>query len=465
MSCIRAITAVATVLAVTICAGGAAASAGQPGPGASVILRQPQAVAYDAGRLVVADSGNSRVLTVGRDEATTVAGSSGLAGFAGDGSGARTADLALPLSVAAVAGGGLLIADSANHRIRRVLDTGEIETVAGSGVSGFGGDDGAATAAQLSFPGGVAAGRDGAFVIADTGNNRIREVSPSGIVTTIAGGSKRIRGARRDPSCASLNSPSGVAIGGSGNLYFSDTGNNRVCRIAPDGSVSVVAGTGEQGYSGDDANARAATLARPTGLAVEPRGQLLIADTANNAIRRIGLDGKIRTVAGDGAAGFAGDSGPATDASLNSPAGVAAGDDGSFVIADTANAALRRVSATGAIATIAGADPGRAPEAAPLVLGVRMQSGFHSYICPRPLYVRLPKPLRVSFYTTDRAVVDIRILKGRRLVRHARFKAKPTSRPVLFKKLPPGIYRITLSANRSGNVRSSHSSLIVRARR
>jgi sugar lactone lactonase YvrE len=192
--------------------------------------------------------------------------------------------------------GALYIADTQNHRIRRVLN-GLITTVAGTGTAGFSGDGGPATAAALYHPEAVIVAEDGSIYIADTFNSRIRVVSPSGIITTLLGNGPQE--CPDDPPKPELPlfCPQGLVFGHDGSLYVSDTLNHRVVRILGDRSLEVVAGvTGVRGFSGDDGPAPAANLAYPQGIAVTEDGTLFIVDSSNNQVRRVTTDGIITTI-------------------------------------------------------------------------------------------------------------------------------------------------------------------------
>jgi len=263
---------------------------------------------------------------------TTVAGN-GQYGFSGDGGPATAARLSYPSGVAVATDGSLLIGDYGNHRIRRVGPDGRITTVAGNGQAGFSGDGGPATAAHLNCPHSVAIGADGSLLIADYHNHRIRRVGPDGRITTVAGnGESGFSGDGGPATAARLNYPPGVAIGADGSVLIADYFNDRIRRVGPDGRITTVAGNGESGFSGDGGPATAARLTWPGGVAVGADGTLLIADSLNLRTRRVGPDGRITTVAGNGENGFSGDGGPATAARLSYTSGVAVGTDGSVLI-------------------------------------------------------------------------------------------------------------------------------------
>lgn len=322
-----------------------------------------------------------------------------------------------PNQLAAGPDGSVYIASSESNRVWRLTPGGAVSTVAGTGTAGFSGDGGPATSAQLFFPQGVALGLDGSVYVADTQNHRVRRVDLAGIITTVAG--TGVAGGGGDNGAAplaQLNQPQGVAVGSDGSVYIADTGNNRIRRLGPDGVLAAYAGTGSFSYSGDGGPALAATMRGPSQVAVAPDGSLYIVDATNAMVRRVGVDGLIqavtkngffcqippyagdggpaidahtgargvtvgpdgtvyvagssptaggcccegppsvgvyqidplgiiRRVAGTGVQGFSGDGGPATQALLNSPNGVAVSPDGSLYIADNGNRRVRRVTA------------------------------------------------------------------------------------------------------------------------
>jgi sugar lactone lactonase YvrE len=253
-----------------------------------------------------------------------------------------------PNGVAVDASGNLFIADEWNQRIRRVeAATGVITTVAGNGTAGFSGDGGTATSASLARPTGVAVDAAGNLFIADQWNYRIRRVeATTGVITTVAGdGRQGFGGDGGAATSASLNTPTRVAVDGSGNLFIADYGNARIRRVeAASGVITTVAGNGIWGFGGDGGAATSANLYFPYGLAVDGSGNLFIADYGNVRVRRVqAASGVITTVAGDGTRGFSEDGGAATSASLDGPLGVAVDASGNLFIADPGNQRVRRV--------------------------------------------------------------------------------------------------------------------------
>ena len=269
-------------------------------------------------------------------------------------------------AVAADRSGNLYIADTGDHRIRRVDAAGTITTVAGTGTEGFSGDGGPATNAQLAWPRGVTVDALGRLYIGDASNHRIRRVDAAGTITTVAGAGAPGFGGDGGPApSARLYGPWGVAVDASGNLYIADRSNHRIRRVDLAGTITTVAGTGTEGFSGDGGPATNAQLAWPRGVTVDASGNLYIADRSNHRIRRVDLAGTITTVAGTGTPGLAGDGGPAPSARLNSPSGVAVNRSGSLYISDFGNHRIRRVDAVGTITTVAGAQHGSSGDCGP----------------------------------------------------------------------------------------------------
>ncbi len=346
----------------------------------------------------------------------TVAGT-GTAGSSGDGGAAASAQLMVPRGVAASADGGFLIADTSNNRVRRVSPAGTISTVAGNGTAGFAGDGGAAASAQLTSPLGVAATADGGFLITDADNSRVRRVSPAGTISTVAGnGTFGFSGDGGAAASAQLNFPSGVAASADGGFLIADANNQRVRRVSPAGTISTVAGNGNFGFAGDGGAAASAQLNTPVGLAASADGGFLIADTNNSRVRRVSPAGTISTVAGTNTAGFSGD-GPATSAQLNLPLGVAATADGDFLIADADNHRVRRVDAGDPA-------PGAPPSLPPPVATKAVISKIS--LSPRSPRAKSARKAKLSFTLNVAKRVTVRldrILPGRKSARRC---VKPT---------------------------------------
>ena len=320
---------------------------GDGGPARNASLGEPNDVAVDAdGNIYIADTGNGRIRRVSANGIiSTVAGNGDFA-FSGDGGPATSASLFVPQGVAVDAGGNLYISDTGNHRVRRVTPAGVISTVVGTGEPGFSGDGGPAADAMLIQPVGLAFDSSGNLYIADGGNDRIRKVTPAGIITTVAGGGDTV-GDGGPAAAARINEPTGVAVSAAGDVYFSDTNNLRIRKVTSGGTISTIAGNGNFKFSGDGGPATSAALNSPSSVAVDILGNLYIADEFNQRIRKISSDGIITTVAGTGERVFSGDGGPATSVSLASPKGVALDAVGNFYIADHCCPAKTRTESTG----------------------------------------------------------------------------------------------------------------------
>jgi sugar lactone lactonase YvrE len=405
---------------VTTFAGSTAGEGGDGTPAVAAQLLKPSGLAVDSkGNVIIADSGNNRLREVDAvsNVIATIAGVAS-AGLSGDGGPATAAMIQGPTGVVVGASDVIYFCDTGNDCIRSVTN-GTISRVAGTGTAGSTGDGGAATSAQLSGPTGLAIDATGALLVADTGNHAIRRVVPGGAITTLAGTLGRMGlGGEGVPAAGSaLASPSGVSAIGA-QIYVADTGNNRIRQFTSGGMIATVAGStaGTSGFAGDNGSATAALLAGPTGLSPDGTGGVLVADTGNNRIRdltasglittvvgsgspdalnlgdgdlatnaqfkdiaqiALGLDGSvyvaddmgqtirhfqiggtISTVAGTGISGFSGDGGPATNAQLNGPFGVAIDQNGVIFIGEQFNAVVRAVSLDGTITTVFGGGTG-----------------------------------------------------------------------------------------------------------
>ncbi len=348
----------------TLVAGtGKAGYSGDGGPAVNAQLDSPRGLALDlAGNLYIADYYNQRVRIVFPNGVITTVAGTGVAGYSGDSGPATGAQLNSPQGVAVDSAGNLYIADSGNQRIRRVSANGTIATAAGTGSAGYSGDSGLATSAQLCNPLGVAVDAAGNLYIADTGflfqgtnGNRIRMVSTSGIITTVAGnGAWDFSTDGGTATTAALENPYGVAVDSAGNLYIADTFTNRIRKVSA-GIITTVAGTSAQGFKGDGGAATSAWLNTPVGVAVDAAGNLYIADSQNNRVRKVkAAGGAISTVAGSGSVPFSGDGGPASLAQFSTPFAVATDRSGNVYFSDNDNSRVRKVAPNGTISTVAG---------------------------------------------------------------------------------------------------------------
>jgi uncharacterized protein (TIGR03437 family) len=302
----------------------------------------PNGVAVDAaGNVYIADFRNERIRKVVPSGIITTVAGNGNAGYRGDGGPAINASLNRPSRVSVDNAGNLYIADSGNSRIRKVTPDGIITTVAGNGNPGYSGDGGLATRAALNYPEDAVADSAGNLFIADGDADVVRKVGVDGSITTVAGnGAAGYSGDGGAATQASLSNPVGLAVDGAGNLYISDQGNQRIRKVT-NGIISTIAGDGKAGYAGDGAAATAAELNSPVCLHFDSAGNLYIGDRDNNRIRVVLANGTIWTVAGDGSAAYSGDGGSALDAGLSSPKEAAVAPDGSIYVADDGNSRIR----------------------------------------------------------------------------------------------------------------------------
>jgi len=320
---------------------------GDGGPALSAWLKKPTSVAVDPrnGTVYLGDFTNHRVRKVTPDGVITTVAGLGFPAYNGDNIPSAQAALNSPSSVAVdPRNGDLYIADTLNHRIRKVsAATGLITTVAGIGTPGFSGDGGLAVNAMLNSPSGVTVAVNGEVYLSDSGNQRVRKITSSGIITTVLGD-------------GNLATPYGLVLDAAGNLYVSDTDRHKIVKRGADGTVSVFAGTGVAGFSGDNGPAASAQLNRPAGLSLDASGALYVADQGNERIRRIsaGTNPLITTVAGSGLEGYGGDGGAALSALFRSPSWVACDPSGGYYIADSENSRIRRVDPLGQISTVIG---------------------------------------------------------------------------------------------------------------
>ena len=330
---------------------------GDGGPAIKANFKTPAGLAFDPeGNLYIADRENHRVRKIDTSGNISTFAGIGKAGFSGDGGPAVRAKLNLPSGLATDKKGNLFISDRSNDRIRVVDKKGVIRTYAGSGVAGFQGDAGPALKAQLDKPFGIALDEAENLYIADRNNNRVRKVSPEGIITTVAGdGGFFFMGDNGPAYRASVAAPTGVAVDKKGNLYIADRNNNRIRLVDKLGMIRTVAGTGQQDYNGDSETARETNLYLPFGLIVDSNDNLLIIDRSHYRIRRIDpKSGEVETVAGNGLKLFAGDGGPATGATLSFPHGMFVDKDDNLIFSDKGHYRIRKITPKGIISTIGG---------------------------------------------------------------------------------------------------------------
>jgi sugar lactone lactonase YvrE len=326
-------------------------------PATNANIAHPTAVATDnAGNVYISSAEMHRVfkVTAATGILTVIAGD-GQNIIRGDGGPATSASLMDPKGVAPDSNGNVFIADFGCHCIRKVDSGGIITTVAGNGNAGFSGDGGPAAAANLFWPFGLVVDVAGNLFISEVGNNRIRKVDAGGTITTVAGdGNFGFNGDGGPATSATFSIPWGIALDSGGNLFIADEGNHRIRKVDTAGVISTVAGNGNSEFSGDGGPATSAGVLAPFGVTVDPAGNIFITDSVNGRIRTVDSSGIISTTAGNGSTGFGGDGGPATDASLSNPFGVATDNSGNLFIADQNNNRIRKVDSAGVISTLAG---------------------------------------------------------------------------------------------------------------
>ncbi len=330
----------------TFAGNGVGAYAGDSGMATDAAVYVPSYIAAARdGSILIADYGNNRIRRVdGAGVITTIAGTGAL-GYSGNDSAATLATMFRPTGIVTDAAGNIFFTDNGNYAVRKIRAGGIITAIAGNGIAAYTGDGGAATAAQFVAPDGLAIDASGNLYVPDGGAHCIRKIATTGIITTIAGtGVAGYAGDGGAATAAQLNKPVDVAVDTAGNIFCTDQNNNVIRKIDRAGIITTIAGTGVMGYWGDNGAATAALLNRPAGIFADDSGQLFFADFFNNRVRKINAAGMITTIAGIGLGGYTGDGGPATAARLRLPNKLIIDHCGNYLIADRSNHRIRKVT-------------------------------------------------------------------------------------------------------------------------
>lgn len=341
----------------TVVGSGASGFSGDGGPAIKAQLQLPSGLTFDSqGNLYIADRANHRVRKVNRKGIISTVAGNGTAGFSGDGGPATQASLKLPSGVVVDKQGNLYISDRSNNRIRKVNTKGIIQTFAGNGKDGYHGDNMPALKATLDKPFGLALDKHNNLYIADRGNNRIRKVDSSGLISTVAGdGGFYFIGDNGPAYRASIAGPTGVTVDDNGNIYIADRSNNRIRMVDKQGLIRTIMGTGHQEYNGDSELGRETNLHLPFGVALDKNGDLLVIDRSHYRIRKLIMKGsKVTTLAGNGIKKFGGDGGPAQGANLEFPHGIDVDSKDNVIFADKSHFRIRKITPQGIISTIVG---------------------------------------------------------------------------------------------------------------
>ena len=328
---------------------------GDNGPATSAnISASLGGIAIDsAGNIYIAESENNRIRKITPGGTISTVAGTGVPGYSGDNGPAINAQLSMPMAVCVDPSGNLYVADASNNRVRKISPTGVITTYAGTGGAGSLGDGGPAVNAQLNSPRRLALDAAGSLYIADRMNAKVRKVTAAGIISTYAGtGHTGYSGDGGPAGSAMINAPAGLSVDGYGNLYIADDNSFRIRKVSPGGNITTVAGTGTYGTSGDGGLATLATLCYLADVVSDPSGVLYIADSSKR-VRKVASNGTINTVAGIGA-NSGGDGGPATSAMISYPEDAVMDSAGNVYISEYGYSRIRKVAPSGIISTFAG---------------------------------------------------------------------------------------------------------------
>ena len=328
-----------------------------------VIIEGPMGIGEDReGNIILSDREGKFVWKIEKSgRAVVIAGtgkSTGARGLPEGRVSALEVDLAMPEGLVVDHDGSILLADSYNHAILRIDKEGYLSRFAGTGERGRGGEGVKALDSAFAFPCDIRLDSKGNIFVADLENHRIRKITRDGLVTTVAGSGVPGYSGDGGPALnAQLNSPWGILLDKDDNLLIADTNNDAIRKVGSDGIIHTIAGNGQEGYEGDGGPARSAKLNAPQSLAVDAQGRIYIGDEHNDAIRVVELDGTIRSFIGSKGPGYSGDGGPASQAQIADPENLWVRKDGSILISVRDNARLRIVSPEGIISTLAGKGP------------------------------------------------------------------------------------------------------------
>lgn len=327
---------------------------------------------------------------------STIAGT-GAVGYTGDGGPATAATLNGPEGIAVDSSGNVYVSDTGNNVVRKIDTSGTISTYAGTGTAGFSGNGGPATSAELNNPGQLAVDSNDNLYIADSGNSMVRMVDSSGTITTVAGSTYGYSGFGGPATSSQMGNPYGLAFDSSGNLYIADTNDCVVWMVDTSGTISVVAGNGTNGESGDGGPATSAKLSNPRGIAVDSSGNLYITEGNGNRVRKVDTSGTISTVAGTGVSGFSGDGGPATSAEMSNPWDAEVDSSGSLYVSD--DSVIRLVDRSGNISSVMGSTWGHSGDGG----------------APSKAEMKTPSQFTLTasneFYIADKNENDVRLVK------------------------------------------------------
>jgi len=331
---------------ITIAGNGTSGFGGDGGAATSAKINYAADVMTDnAGNVYFSDCLNNRVRKISAAGIITTIAGTGATGSGGDGGPATAAQFNFPYGLAMDDSGNIYVADFYNQKVRKINTSGIISTIAGTGTGGYSGDGGPATLAEIWIPNYVCTDHSGNIYISDNQNNRIRKVNSAGIISTYAGNGYATYGGDGGPAtAASLNYPNQIRIDGSGNMYIGDHINYRIRKVSPSGIITTIAGNGTPGFSPDGTMATAAELEDPLAICIDNSGNVYFSDFENYRIRKVSSSGILTTIAGNGTAAYSGDGGPATAAEINGVGGLFMDADGAIFIADGHNYRVREIT-------------------------------------------------------------------------------------------------------------------------